>query len=449
MKTFLRILWPAVIGLSLMITACAGDPGGDGGESPAARPETPAAVPEDNETRIRDMNTAAQQANHFAMRFYGRVAAEQPGNLFFSPLSIHAALSMTYAGARGETATEMQKVLAFEYAPEEGIEHAAYSQLLTALNEPPVTRLEAIVNDRHEEIERPVYELVIANRLWGQQGFSWDSGYLRLTQTEYHAALAEVDFEGDAESARREINDWIEDTTRNRIRNLIPAGALDALTRLVLTNAIYFKANWAEEFSEHQTRPAPFHLAGGDIVEVPLMHQTEDFAYTEGDGWQALEMPYESGALSMLLMLPADRDGALPNVEAKLASGAMLDALGEMARHKVRVWLPKFSMTQEIDLGATLQSMGITRAFSDRADFSGMVGEEDLTISKALHKAFVEVDEKGTEAAAATAIVVALTAMPGEPEEPKVFRADRPFLFLIRHNASGAILFAGRMTDPR
>jgi serpin B len=400
------------------------------------------------QARELDMETAAMQANHFARRFYDEVASEETGNLFFSPLSIHAALSMTYAGARRETAEQMKEVLAFQFPPEEGIEHHAYSMLLKALNDAPITRFESYDEGEPETIVRPVFELVVANRLWGQEGFSWDPGFVALTEREYLAGLAEVDYTSDAEGARATINEWVEETTRDRIENLIPEGALDAVTRLVLTNAIYFKANWQNAFSEHSTKPEPFHLENGDAAEVPTMHLSEKLQYAETENWQALEMPYEEGALSMLVFLPVDRDGAMEATEQELASGALLQALESAGRPKVEVSLPKFRLEQHLDLGDTLKAMGMPLAFSDQADFSGMTTEASLLISKALHKAFVEVDEKGTEAAAATAIVMSLTSAP-QPEQAKVFRADRPFIFMIRHNASGAILFMGRVTDPR
>lgn len=393
------------------------------------------------------MDTAARQANEFAMRFYGQVASEEPGNLFFSPLSIHSALSMTYAGARGDTAAQMREVLAFEYGPEEGSEHHAYSMLLESLNAAPMTRVESHDDNKRKTIERPAFELVVANRLWGQQGFPWNPAYIELTQREYLAGLEEVNFKDNAEGARNTINGWIEETTRDRIKDLIPSGALDALTRLVLTNAIYFKANWAEPFNEHSTKSEPFYLPDGHQVEVPTMHRTDRFAYGESGDWQALEMPYELGALSMVVILPADEEGAMAAVERQLASGELLRQIESPGRSRVQVWLPKFSLTQSLSLSSMLSAMGMPLAFSERADFSGMTPEADLFISKALHKAFVEVDEKGTEAAAATAIVMSLTSAP-QPEEAKIFRADRPFIFLIRHNASKAILFIGRVMDP-
>jgi serpin B len=437
-----------LLSTSLMIglAACDSRPS----NADATPPPAPQAQATDSSRPTElDMGTAADQANIFAGNFYGRIASEKSGNLFFSPLSIHAALSMTYAGARGETASQMQEVLAFRHGPEEGAEHHAYSQLLEALNNPQTIQVPSPDPGKREMVERPVFDLIVANRLWGQQGFDWNQGYIELTQREYLAGLETVDFEHDSEGARQAINTWVEDTTRDRIQDLIPAGALNNLTRLVLTNAIYFKANWASAFEELATRPEPFRLQSGQSVDVPTMHQTDKFGYLEDADWQALEMPYEGDALSMIVLLPADREGTLSALESQLAEGDVLAELSILGREDVQVWLPKFEMTEELDLGSTLQSMGMTLAFSDRADFSGMAADAKLQISKALHKAFVEVDEKGTEAAAATAVVIGLTSMPMQPEEPKVFRADRPFLFLIRHKASGAVLFVGRVMDPR
>jgi len=424
----------------------------DGRSSDADEAQMPAPKAKDAETSqptVLDMSTAAEQANIFAGHLYARVASDNPGNLFFSPLSIHAALAMTYAGARGETANQMRKVLDFSYGPDEGIEHHAYSQLLQALNSPPSIQVPSTDSGAREMVERQVFDLIVANRLWGQAGFAWNPGYIELTRREYLAGLETVDFEHDSEGAREQINNWVEETTRDRIKDLIPAGALDRLTRLVLTNAIYFKANWASAFKEQATQPAPFYLQGGQSVVVPMMHQSEKFGYLEDEDWQALEMPYEDNVLSMIVLLPADRDGALSQMEQQLSSGEILAELNILESQDVQVWLPKFEMTEELDLGSTLKAMGMTLAFSDDADFSGMAPGANLQISKALHKAFVEVDEKGTEAAAATAVVIGLTSMPMQPEQPEVFRADRPFVFLIRHKESGAILFTGRVMDPR
>lgn len=432
--------------LALALMGCTTEPGS--GNVTVTENQSEAQHQPAEQPRELNMETAAQQANDFAMRFYGQVAGEESGNLFFSPLSIHSALSMTFAGSKGETAREMGNVLAFAYAPDEGIEHHAYSMLLKALNDAPTVRIETYENNEQKTIERPAFELVVANRLWGQQGFPWNAGFKQLTEREYLAGLEEVNFEADADGAADIINDWVENTTRDRIKDLIPRGTLDAYTRLVLTNAIYFKANWMEEFNDSMTKPRPFHLANGETVDVPTMSQTEHFNYGETPDSQLLEMRYERGALSMLVVLPIEDEGAMAAVEQQLASGELLIEMSAMQRTKVDVALPKFRLEQELDLNATLSAMGMPIAFSNQANFSGMTSAETLFLSKALHKAFVEVDEKGTEAAAATAIEMSFTSMP-PPETPKIFHADRPFLFLIRHNESGAILFMGRVTDPR
>jgi len=418
--------------------------------TPGADAMTDSAPTSEPATQPRELNmeTAAQQANDFAANFYGEVAKEEAGNLFFSPLSIHSALSMTFAGSAGETAKQMGSVLSFDYSPTEGIEHHAYSLMLQAINTVPVVRFESFESEKRRTVERPAFDLVLANRLWGQEGFPWNPGYLQTAKRQYMAGLEEVGFRSDPDSARKIINAWVEETTRDRIKDLIPSGALNELTRLVLTNAIYFKANWNESFAENDTTNQPFFLSDGGQVDVPLMTQTDHLNYHESDDWQMVELPYELKALSMLLVLPEDNEGSMARVEAQLASGQLLEELKALERTRVELWMPKFSQTQELDLNSTLSAMGMPVAFTDRADFSGMSPDSNLYLSKALHKAFIEVDEKGTEAAAATAAIVSFTSAP-PPETPKVFRADRPFLYIIHHNATGAILFIGRVTVPR
>ena len=393
------------------------------------------------------METMASQANDFAARFYGQVASGETGNLFFSPLSIHSALAMTFAGSRGQTAEQMREVLAFQGAPDALGEHQAYSELLDSLNDAPTVSFEVWNAEGPEMVERPAFDLVVANRLWGQVGFSWLQSFLDVTSNQYNASLAELDFQGDTEGARNSINEWIEETTHDRIQDLIPSGALDEATRLVLTNAIYFKANWVEEFPEHMTSDQTFHLANGGRISVPTMTRTDHYNYAEFDHGQILEMPYEQNALSMLVVLPSDEEGALSNTEQQLDAGELMADIDALERRRVEVWLPKFRLEQEIDLNEVLATMGMPIAFTESADFSGMTEEAQLMLTRALHKAFVAVDEKGTEAAAATAMIASLTSMP-PPEETMIFRADRPFIFLIRHNPTGTILFMGRVMDP-
>ncbi len=439
-ETVSGALWTCAC-LCLFLMTCSAAPTGNGEDLGSATMER-------NEQRESNMQTAAQQANEFAGRFYGQIAQQQQGNLFFSPLSIHSALSMTFAGSAGETARQMGEVLGFNRSPDEDVEHQAYSQLLDALNTSPVVRFETYEKGGQTTVERRAFELVVANRLWGQEGFQWNPEFIRTARRQYLAGLEIVNFMSDPESARQTINGWVEETTSQRITNLIPSGSLDEMTRLVLTNAIYFKANWQNIFYEQNTSDQPFFLNDGNEAEVPFMTQTERYPYGEGENWQAVELPYELGALSMLVVLPKPADDAVQGVESLLVSGNLIAELGQLESAKVELSLPKFGLEQQLDLASALSEMGMALAFSEGADFSGMSPQARLFLSKALHKAFIEVDEKGTEAAAATAAVVGLTSMP-PPESPKILRADRPFIFMIRHNKTDAILFMGRVMDPR
>jgi len=254
-----------------------------------------------------------------------------------------------------------------------------------------------------------------------------------------------VNFATDAEGARKTINAWVEKQTRDKIKDLIQPGVLDSLTRLVLTNAIYFKGDWASPFKKDGTKDGDFFAADGQKVAAPMMHQTGHFGYLDGGELQALEMPYKGDALSMVVLLPKAKDG-LPALEKKLSATSAVVWIAGLRKQQVQVAMPRFTTTAEFMLKETLSAMGMTDAFSDRADFSGMDGVKDLFISAVIHKAFVDVNEEGTEAAAATAVVMKSTGMPAPPVE---FRADHPFVFLIRDTRSGCILFVGRMANPK
>jgi serpin B len=380
---------------------------------------------------------AVEAGNKFATDLYARLAKEK-GNLFLSPHSIHVALAMTWAGARSETAAEMARVLRLEGGRDF---HASFAALLDKLNS-------GAKNPRGDEN----YQLSVANALWGQGGYPFRKEFVDLVKARYGGNLEAVDFVGAAEAARLKINGWVEEKTAGKIKDLIPPGILDALTRLVLTNAIYMKSGWAEKFAKESTKEESFRLAAGGTVTVPLMRQVDRFGYMEGDGFQAVELPYAWRALSMVVLLPRE-PGGLPALERKLATGGLPGWIKVLKERKVDVALPRWKTTAEFQLGDVLKAMGMERAFDEkRADFSGMAdlkeAMERLFIKAVIHKAFVSVDEEGTEAAAATAVVVAATGVP-RPEEPVIFRADRPFLYLIRHRATGAILFLGRLADPR
>jgi len=372
----------------------------------------------------------AESANAFGLALYGRVRGEE-GNLFLSPYSIASALSMTWAGARGETATEMADTLALPPAwrgePERI--HAAFGHLTDSLNDP-----------------KAAYELTVANALWGQKGHGFRGEFLGLVDEFYGAGLREVDFARNTEAARRTINAWVEKETREKIKNLIPQGGLTPLTRLVLTNAIYFLGTWQFPFDEDRTKEEDF-FAPSAAVRVPMMRETKHYRYADAGGHHVLQLPYKGRDLAMLLLVPKAKEG-LAAVEKALSAEALAGWIGKMKPTRVRVLLPRFKVTWKREMSSVLAAMGMPRAFHPgRADFSGMAGRPgDLFIQKVFHKAFVEVNEEGTEAAAATAVGVGVT---GIPPEPIVVRADRPLVFLIRDTRSGAILFLGRLVNPK
>jgi serpin B len=379
-----------------------------------------------------DKAAIAQAVNQFTFDLYARLAAGK-GNLFCSPQSISTALMMTWAGARTETAAEMAKVLrlpADRLAMPESI-HAANAKLLAGLSG---TR------------EKQGYELAVANALWGQRGCKWVPDFLSLLKTGYGAGLEEVDFAGDTEGARKIINAWVEKQTRDKIKDLIQQGVLNNMTRLVLTNAIYFKGDWAEQFKKDETKDEDFFPAGGAKASAPMMHQKKRFNYFDGGDFQVLEMPYKGNALSMVVLLPKAKDG-LAALEKSLSSEKVSEWLAKLQNQEVRVAIPRFKTTAEFSLKDVLVAMGMPLAFSEgKADFSGMNGAKDLFIGAVIHKAFVDVNEEGTEAAAATAVKIEVTAMPAPPVE---FRADHPFLYLIRDTRTGCILFIGRVANPK
>ncbi len=383
----------------------------------------PAAPPADESTTVKSSNA-------FAVDLYRQLHA-QPGNLFFSPESISTAFAMAYAGARGQTAAEMQSVFHFTLPPARL--HPAMGALLTQMNAP------------HKD-----YELRVADALWAQQDASFLASYLKLTKDNYGAGFHRVNFKAAPEAVRDTINQWVEQQTNNKIQNLIGPGVLTPTTRLVLTNAIYFKGNWQDQFEKADTQSEEFHLSPSQFVMASLMHRTGSYSYYDGGTFQALELPYAGGDLAMVVLLPKDV-GGLPTLERSFTAASAGDWLQKLTpADKVILTFPRFTMTQQFELSSALSTMGMAQAFGSSADFSGMTGKPDFTISAAIHKAYIDVNEQGTEAAAATAVVMrALAAhVPFDAPPPIVFRADHPFLFLIRDTKTGAILFMGRITDP-
>jgi serpin B len=375
-------------------------------------------------------NVAAVVAgnNQFAYDLYSTLSGTNTGNMIFSPYSISTALAMTYAGAKGQTATEMAQTLHFTL-PQDDL-HPAMGQLMYQINSQGGSN----------------YQLDVANHLWGQTGFAFLPSYLNTTRNDYQAPLTPLDFIHDPEGARKTINTWTANQTNQKILDLLPPGSVTSAMRLNLTNAVYFKGNWDSPFDANQTRPETFHLSGGSLESAAMMHQRGMFMYGAFQNFSMLDMPYAGGDLSMVAILPS-QTASLSAMEKSFNMQILNQDERELTNTTVQVGLPKFTMTQGFNLGGTLAGMGMPSAFG-AADFSGMDGAQDLSISGVIHKAFISVDEKGTEAAAATSIGVEVTSVYVPPPPQAIFDADRPFDFLIRDDKSGSILFMGRMSDP-
>lgn len=406
--------------------------------------------PEPSENK--DTQAVVEGNTQFALELYAKLRGNE-GNLFFSPYSISTALAMTYSGARGATAGQMAQVLRFPTEHNKGLDSDNQGKRLYRVEERLLSdeRLAAAFGRLQKGLKadpkREGYELSVANALWGQRGYQFKEQFLDFVQDNYDGRLSQLDFAGAAESARGTINAWVAEKTKKKIKELIKPGVLNSMTRLVLTNAIYFKGAWDTPFKEAATRPAAFTLSGGKKVDVPMMNQSAKFKYAESESLQTLELPYAGDELSMVILLPKKTDG-LSNFEKELTAKSLSDLLGGLQERKVIVSVPKFKMTSEFSMAAVLKSMGMTDAFAPReADFSGMNGRKDLFISAVVHKAYVEVNEEGTEAAAATGVAMSVTSMP--IDRPPIFRADHPFLFLIRDNRIGSILFIGRAANPK
>lgn len=364
----------------------------------------------------------------FAADLYGRLAGEK-GNVFFSPFSIATALAMTAAGAKGNTLAQMRTVL---HLPEAG--DGRFGELVAAVNGRPG--------------EKRGYDLTTANAVWGQKGYPWRPEFLAAVRDRFRADVRDADFKADPETARTAINAWVGEQTRDKIKDLFQPGVIDKLTRMVLANAVYFKGAWETPFHKGATKDAPFTAADGSKKDVPLMTRTGTSAYDETDGYQRLRLPYAGGQVSLVVVLPRKPDG-LPAVEKRL-SAELFDVPGRRPTARVQVFLPRFKVERPYGLNGPLKALEMTDAFSDlTADFSGMLThmpEGPPYITAVVHKAFVDVNEEGTEAAAATGVVIGVRS--AAIGQPVVFRADHPFLFAIRHDATGALLFLGRYETP-
>ncbi|MCD6523377.1 MAG: serpin family protein [Thermococcus sp.] len=360
--------------------------------------------------------------NSFAIELYKKLG-ENNSNVFFSPYSIETALAIAYEGARGTTREEMENVLRLPGDNE--TRWKGFRGLILSL----------------ESNESSPFVLRSANALWVQSGYPIREDYLRIAKEYYLANVSDLDFQGNPEGAADVINDWVKNRTGGRIRDIISRLSPD--TRLVITNAIYFKANWSSRFEAVNTKNETFHSPTGPVV-VQMMHQTAKFLYFENDDLQAVELPYEGNRLSMLIILP--REGRFEEVEGQLNAEMISEIVANMTDEMVAVSIPKFKLEEDYHLKDVLMEMGVKRAFT-RPDFAGISELGNLVISDVIHKTYIRVAEKGTEAAAATAVIMTLTAPKGE--NLKVFRADRPFIFFIYDRETGAILFMGRLMNPK
>ena len=375
----------------------------------------------------------------FALGLYRELSSSE-GNLFFSPYSISAALAMTYAGAGGATGEEMADVLRFSLPPERL--HPAFGALAGDLKSR---------TSGESDRDNNGFRLEVVNAVWGQESHPFLDSYLDLLGDHYGAEVLWADFVGSPEGSREGINRWVAGRTEDRIDDLIPPGIIDLLTRMVLTNAVYFKANWLYPFDKRLTANDPFLLLDGSRVDVPMMRTTHYIGYAAGNGYQAVELPYRGGELSMIVLLPDQ--GRFEEFEKRLDVGYVEQVLSGVAEGYVALAMPRFEFDADFLLGDTLSGMGMTSAFDPAsADFSGMDGHsclagdpECLYVREVLHRGFVSVNEVGTEAAAATAVVIQTRS--AKPE-PVMVTVDRPFVFLVRDRGTGTILFLGRVMEP-
>ena len=432
-----RILCACVV--ILLLAACGPDTP-DRDEQGAEKPDTDVRLVKADAGRVQAPDVTDEQAeglvrgnNDFAFEMYGAAgeAGNGEGNVIFSPYSISLAFSLAYAGARGETETEMAETLNF--LPQE-TQHPAFNVI--------ESRMSGLGKKDGGGSSSP-FRLNVANSAWGQEGFRFEQAYLKTLAEHYGAGMRSVDF-GQPDRASEKINTWVEDETEGRIKDLLTPDVVTPDTRLVLANAVYFKASWASSFVEKRTQDGMFALLEGSEVTVPLMQQTSYLPYAEGDGYQAIRLPYKGDAADMLVVLP--EEGLFEEIEGRL-SARFLDEVDEKIRpgEYVKLTMPRFDFETRLDLIPLLRSMGMTSPFdSGAADFSGITREGPLSIDDARHKANVTVDEKGTEAAAATSLAFPVS----KPPPPVEMTIDRPFLFAITERETGTVLFLGRVTDP-
>jgi serpin B len=407
-------------------------------------PTTPVGTPvsfkvvKSDEPRIASPNVTDTQLstlvsgnNNFAFNLYQQLKKNSTGNMFYSPYSISTALAMTYAGAAGDTAKQMSTALQFTL-PQAQL-HPAFNQLALDL---------ASRGQNAKGTNGKSFSLNIANALWGQQDYKIQPAFLNTLAQNYGAGMNLLDFVNSPEDSRVTINNWVSSQTNNRINDLLPQGSIDSLTRFVLTNAIYFDAAWQDPFAKESTHDGTFNLLDGSTVTVPMMNREGGYSYIQGTGYQAIELPYDGNEIAMDIIMPDT--GKFTAFESAMTAEKINGIIGSLKNSFLALTLPKFSFDSSFSLKSALSALGMPIAFSDTsADFSGITGNTDLHISDVVHKAFVAVDEEGTEAAAATGVVIGLAAMPQYS-----LTVDQPFIFLIRDLQTNSILFVGRVLNP-
>jgi serpin B len=396
---------------------------------------------------------AAKATNELGVDLHRKLARGDE-NLCISPYSIDSALAMTFAGADGETRSEMARVLHF---PNDGDVPASFSALQQSLEQMSAKTAELVKDSKKFGGPSEPITLNIANRLFAQKGYHFRDAFLSLVKQNFGGAFEPLDFVADPAAATQRINKWVADQTRDRIRDLIPGDALDKTTRLVLANALYLKAPWASEFSQNATQPQPFFVRGGGPVDVPMMRKTDkNFGYARHEGFTVVGLPYAGNELQFLVLLPDDING-LRGLESKLSADVLTSCAKLQKREEIDLYLPKFKLEPPtITLAKQFEALGMKTAFDQpkgSANFDKIAPrtpDDYLYISQIFHKTFIAVDEKGTEAAAATAVaMMAGSALRSPPPPPIEVKVDRPFVYAIQHVPSGVCLFLGRVTDPR
>lgn len=430
-----KVLFILILLSLLIMPACKAVENGDSSDGETGYVKSNLERETSPQVDSRLLANLAMDNSAFALSFFNEIRAGNE-NIIFSPLSLSLALSMTMAGAEDSTETSMMEALQFTL-PEQDV-HPAFNAVLLAI--------EASENKTSQESEGTNFQLNIANSIWGQAGYDFKEEFLNTLATNYGAGIYNVDYKNNPENARKAINGWVAEETEDKIQDLIPQGAIDSLTRLVLANAIYFNGSWRFPFNENATEKAPFSLLDGSQVTVDMMSLTgENLHYFQCENFQAVQLPYLSSDFVMTLFVPDS--GAYQEFEEDLNLATINEILLAMSFVRVDLRMPKFDFESTIDTKAALKALGMSEAFDmEAADFSGISEPKELYITDVLHKATITVDEEGTESAAATAVIIGMKSAPSE--EPISLVIDRPFLFFIQHIPTKTILFMGRVTQP-